>query len=151
MAAPDQPSVTGLSKDALGGQASREEHHRQAGARVSAAAHEVEVVVMIMAVVGPQIAHLQEVVAEAERGALLKVVQAQPVTRRVAQPQTSDALADRSIPVAPAAAKRLISHAAQGLPVLRRASSRWPTAPTRRACPGPAGAAEGSTRVGAWT
>ena len=84
MPAPNQPVDTCLGKDPLGSQPSGEQHHWKAGAGVGAATHEVEVVILIVAVMGPQIAHLQEVVAQAERRAFLEVVEAKPVSRSLA-------------------------------------------------------------------
>src|SRR5712692_2393487 len=68
----------------LGGQPSRQEHHREASAGVRAAADEVEVAVPVVPVVRPQVPHLHETVAQAERSPLRQVVDAEPVARRVA-------------------------------------------------------------------
>lgn len=72
-----------IRQDSLRRQAGRQEHHRQAAAGMSIAAHEIQVAVATMPVVRAQVAHLQHVMAEAERGALSQVVEVVPFARRV--------------------------------------------------------------------
>src|SRR6266699_127244 len=75
--------ATAFLQDPFRGQASRQEHHWQAGTRVRAAANKVEVAVTVVSVLWPQVSHLHEVVAESECRPFRQVVDAEPVARRV--------------------------------------------------------------------